>query len=68
MANFNDIINVGISDESVTLFEAQYKVEGMAYNSYLIKDEKSAVLDTVDMRYGKQWIITEKGSSLPSML
>lgn len=56
MANLTDIINVGVSDESVTLFEAQYKTNGMAYNSYLVKDEKSAVLDTVDFRYGKKWI------------
>lgn len=56
MTNLTDIINVGISDEGVTLFEAQYKVNGMAYNSYLIKDEKTAVLDTVDFRYGEKWI------------
>lgn len=51
-----EILNIGISDESVRFFEGQYKVSGMAYNSYLIKDEKTAVLDTVDERYGDIWI------------
>lgn len=64
MTNLTDVINVGISDESVTLFEAQYKVNGMAYNSYLIKDEKTAVLDTVDSRYGKQWIKNIKSAGV----
>lgn len=64
MADFKDIINVGVSDESVTLFEAQYKVNGMAYNSYLIKDEKSAVLDTVDLRYGRKWLENIKATGV----
>ena len=69
MANLTDIINVGISDESVTLFEAQYKVNGMAYNSYLIEDEKTAVLDTVDLRYGEKWIENIKATGvLPDYL
>lgn len=60
----NDIINVGINDETVTLFEGQYKVNGMAYNSYLLKDEKTAVLDTVDMRYGDEWLKHIKDTGL----
>ncbi len=69
MTNFNDIINVGISDGSVTLFESQFKVNGMAYNSYLIKDEKSAVLDTVDLRYGEKWIESIKATGIsPDLL
>ena len=64
MAKLNDIVNVGISDEKVTLFEGQYKVNGMAYNSYAIKGEKTAVLDTVDFRYGEIWINNIKGAGL----
>lgn len=64
MANLKDITNVGISDESVTLFEAQYHVNGMAYNSYLVKDEKIAVFDTVDARYGEKWIENIKATGL----
>lgn len=56
MENYKDIINVGISDKTVRIFEAQYPVNGMAYNSYLIKDEKIAVFDTVDAKYGDLWI------------
>ncbi|MBO4251727.1 MAG: FprA family A-type flavoprotein [Clostridia bacterium] len=50
------ICNVGINDGKVSLFEGQYKVSGMAYNSYLIKDEKTAVFDTVCFEYGATWI------------
>ena len=69
MADLTNVVNVGISDESVTLFEAQYQVNGMAYNSYLIKDEKTAVLDTVDLRYGEKWIENIKATgSIPDYL
>ncbi|MEG9429821.1 MAG: FprA family A-type flavoprotein [Christensenellaceae bacterium] len=69
MADLTNVVNVGISDESVTLFEAQYKVNGMAYNSYLIKDERTAVLDTVDLRYGEKWIENIKATgSIPDYL
>ena len=45
----NDIYYVGVNDHQVDLFEGQYVVpNGMAYNSYVIKDEKIAVMDTVD--------------------
>ena len=60
----SDLINIGISDEKITLFEGQYKVNGMAYNSYAIKGEKTAVLDTVDFRYGEIWINNIKGAGL----
>ena len=44
-----DIIYAGVNDHQVDLFEGQYKVpNGMAYNSYVILDEKTAVMDTVD--------------------
>lgn len=52
-----DIINVGVNDKEVTLFEGQYKVyNGMSYNSYVILDEKIAVLDTVGTEYGDEWL------------
>ena len=47
-----DIIYVGVNDHDVDLFEGQYIVpNGMAYNSYVIRDEKIAVMDTVDGRF-----------------
>lgn len=53
----NDIINIGVNDREITLFEGQYEVEkGMAYNSYLILDEKTAVMDTVDPRATEEWL------------
>ena len=53
----NDILYVGVNDHQVDLFEGQYDVpNGMAYNSYVIKDEKSAVMDTVDANFTKEWL------------
>lgn len=53
----NDIIYVGVNDHQVDLFEGQYVVpNGMAYNSYVIKDEKIAVMDTVDARFTHEWL------------
>ncbi len=53
----NDILYVGVNDRQVDLFEGQYVVpEGMAYNSYVIMDEKIAVMDTVDARFGNEWL------------
>ncbi len=53
----NDIKYVGVNDHDVDLFEGQYDVpNGMAYNSYVIVDEKIAVMDTVDARYGHEWL------------
>ena len=60
MANFkitDDIIYVGVNDHDIDLFEGQYDVpNGMAYNSYVIKDEKIAVMDSVDGRFTHQWL------------
>ncbi|MBR4030915.1 MAG: FprA family A-type flavoprotein [Clostridia bacterium] len=53
----NDILYVGVNDHSVDLFEGQFVVpNGMAYNSYIIKDEKIAVFDTVDAKFTKEWL------------
>ncbi|MBE7062741.1 MAG: MBL fold metallo-hydrolase [Ruminococcaceae bacterium] len=52
-----DILYVGVNDHDVDLFEGQYVVpNGMSYNSYVILDEKIAVMDTVDSRFGHQWL------------
>ena len=52
-----DILYVGVNDHDVDLFEGQYVVEnGMAYNSYVILDKKTAVIDTVDARFTHQWL------------
>ena len=52
-----DILYVGVNDHQVDLFEGQYVVpNGMAYNSYVILDEKAAVMDTVDAHFGQQWL------------
>lgn len=53
----NDIKYIGVNDRKIDLFEGQFVVpEGMAYNSYVILDEKTAVLDTVDQAFGEQWL------------
>lgn len=53
----NDIRYVGVNDHDVDLFEGQYTVpNGMAYNSYVILDEKIAVMDTVDQHFGDLWL------------
>ena len=53
----DNIYNVGVNDREIDLFEGQYWVEnGMAYNSYLICDDKIAVLDTVDKNFGGEWL------------
>ena len=52
-----DIVYVGVNDHDIDLFEGQYVVpRGMAYNSYLVKDAKTAVMDTVDARFGDEWL------------
>lgn len=52
-----DIRYIGVNDHQVDLFEGQYVVpNGMAYNSYVIFDEKIAVMDTVDQHFGEQWL------------
>ncbi len=53
----NDIKYVGVNDREIDLFEGQYTVpNGMSYNSYVILDEKIAVLDTVDVRFTHAWL------------
>ena len=68
----NDIAYVGVNDHAVDLFEGQYVVEnGMSYNSYVISDEKIAVLDTVDANFKQEWLENLKrtlGNRLPDYL
>lgn len=53
----NDIKYVGVNDHQVDLFEGQYVVpNGMAYNSYVILDEKIAVMDTVEIHFTREWL------------
>ena len=53
----NDIRYVGVNDHQVDLFEGQYVVpNGIAYNSYVILDEKIAVMDTVDQNFTQPWL------------
>ena len=52
-----DIIRVGVNDLKIDLFEGQYAVpQGMRYNSYLIKGEKTAVVDTVERGFACEWL------------
>lgn len=68
----NDIFYIGVNDHEVDLFEGQFDVpNGMAYNSYVIMDEKTAVLDTVDINFGDEWLANLKevlGSKKPDYL
>ena len=53
----NSVYYVGADDKTIDLFESQYLVpNGVSYNSYVIRDEKTAILDTVDPRAGEQWL------------
>ena len=57
----NSIKYVGVNDRKLDLFEGQYEVpEGMAYNSYVIIDEKIAVMDSVDAKFGDEWLANIK--------
>ncbi|MBQ1771099.1 MAG: flavin reductase [Clostridia bacterium] len=52
-----DVVYVGVNDHEIDLFEGHYDVpNGMAYNSYVIKDQKTAVMDTVDRRFTHEWL------------
>ena len=56
------IAYVGVDDHDIDLFEGQYVVpRGMAYNSYVVKDEKTLVFDTVDRRFGDEWLKNLRG-------
>ena len=67
-----DIKYIGVNDHEIDLFEGQYVVpNGMAYNSYVILDDKIAVMDTVDRHFGKKWLANLKralGTSQPDYL
>lgn len=53
----NDVKYIGVNDHQIDLFEGQYVVEnGMAYNSYVVMDEKIAVFDTVDIHFTDEWL------------
>ena len=57
MQIIDNIFYVGVDDIDIDLFEGQYRVpNGMCYNSYVIIDEKIAVLDGVDGRFGDAWL------------
>lgn len=68
----NDIKYVGVNDREIDLFEGQFIVEnGMAYNSYVILDEKTAVMDSVDAHFSEEWFSNIKailGSRQPDYL
>lgn len=68
----DDIRYIGVNDREFDLFEGQYVVpEGMAYNSYVILDNKIAILDTVEANFGKQWLEnlkSELGTRKPDYL
>ena len=53
----SDIKYIGVNDHKIDLFEGQYQVpNGMSYNSYLILDDKIAVMDTVDVNFTHEWL------------
>lgn len=67
-----DIRYIGVNDHTIDLFEGQYIVpNGMSYNSYVILDDKIAVMDTVDRNFGAEWLTnlaTELNGRLPDYL
>ena len=67
-----DVKYVGVNDTTIDLFEGQYKVpDGISYNSYVILDEKTAVMDTVDINFSAIWlekVKTELGDRKPDYL
>lgn len=67
-----DIKYIGVNDYKIDLFEGMYKVpNGISYNSYVIKDEKMAVMDTVDSDFGEEWLkklSAELGGKAPDYL
>ncbi|MBQ3038805.1 MAG: flavodoxin, partial [Clostridia bacterium] len=59
----NDIKYVGVNDCKIDMFEGQYRVDnGISYNSYVIIDEKIAVMDTVDAGFTHEWLDNLKAS------
>lgn len=67
-----DIKYTGVNDHDIDLFEGQYQVEnGMAYNSYVITDDKIAIFDTVDAHFSEEWLANIKnvlGDAKPDYL
>ena len=58
-----DIKYVGVNDHDIDLFEGQHQVEnGMAYNSYVITDDKIAIFDTVDAHFSEEWLANIKNA------
>ena len=58
-----DIKYIGVNDKKIDLFEGQYKVpKGMSYNSYIIMDEKIAIMDTVDANFKEEWLLNIKST------
>ena len=65
----NDIYYVGVNDHQVDLFEGQYVVpNGMSYNSYVIKDEKIAVMDTVDAGFTEEWLEPDHAANIENFM
>ncbi|MBO4914130.1 MAG: FprA family A-type flavoprotein, partial [Oscillospiraceae bacterium] len=68
----DDVRYIGVDDHEIDLFEGQFEVPGgMAYNSYVILDDKVAVMDTVDARFGTDWLAkldVELGGRTPDYL
>ena len=59
----NDVVYIGVNDRKIDLFEGQYDVpNGMAYNSYVVIDEKTAVFDTVDEKFTADWLANLKSA------
>ena len=59
----NDVVYIGVNDRKLDLFEGQYDVpNGMAYNSYVVIDEKTAVFDTVDEKFTADWLANLKSA------
>ena len=62
----NAILGVGVDDTTIDLFESQYPVPtGVSYNSYVILDEKVAILDTVDNRATDAWLANLRSAGRP---
>ena len=68
----DEIIYIGVNDHNVDLFEGQYRVpNGISYNSYIIMDDKIAIMDTVDIGFVDEWLANVKtalGSRKPDYL
>ncbi|MBR4836798.1 MAG: flavodoxin, partial [Clostridia bacterium] len=57
MKTTNNIIYIGVNDRKTDLFESQFPIpKGISYNSYLISDEKVAIMDSVDIGFADRWI------------